>query len=224
MRRVPPLILLALLSLSVSVTPSAVGSDNAIAGVSGREGIDTGLLVDVLTLLALSLTAGIVGWYSWETRQLRIATARMREEAARATEIECHPWLVGSDLKVDLPDAPVPSLWLPVKNVGKTPALNVLFVSEFFFRDERIRTTSHQIGFVAPNDVANFRIAVLSNTPKEPFGERVAVTITYATHLKGAGSIVQNFEKIGGGWVNREAEYTFTLSTGQTYSGSPLAT
>jgi hypothetical protein len=121
--------------------------------------------------------------------------------------------LVGSDLKIDPPHSPAPSIWLPVKNVGKTPALNLSFDSKIYFYEETVPSMSHKLGFIAPTDVANFRIAILSNTRMEDFGERISVTISYSTHVGGSGLIKQKFEKIGESWINKESDYSFTLST-----------
>lgn len=215
MRRFLPVVLLAFTLVYPSFVLCAVGDDNAIA-VSSR---NTSLIVDVLTLIVLAITAGVIIWYSLETRKLRIATEKAREESSSAREIELHPWLVGTDLVIDLPHYSTPSIWLPVRNAGKMPALNVIFNSEFHFSNQPTHTNSLQIGSIAPGDVVHFRIIALGNTPKEDLGESISVTITYSTHLKGAGIIKQEFEKIGESWMNKGGGgYTFTLSTGETFS------
>lgn len=173
----------------------------------------------LVNLIVVAITAFLICWYLLETRKLRIANEKSREEAEKAREIEFHPWLSGSDLEIDHPQLSTAAIWLPVKNVGKTPAMNVLFDSEFYFRGESMPSLTHKLGFIAPNDVAHFKIVSLGNTPKEPDDESISVTISYSTHLKGSGKIKQDFVKIAGGWMNKgECDYTFTLSTGKSFS------
>jgi hypothetical protein len=172
--------------------------------------------LSLLTLVVLTITACVVAWYSWETRKQRLETGKAREETERAREIEFHPWLVGSNLKTDPQAGHDILIWLPIKNAGKTPALNVSFDSEFFIEGKRTDVESYKSIFIAPDDTAHFRITrfKLDDQSKKT---HVTVAISYLTHLKGSGSIRQEFQYEKGDWRNKEGEYTFILSTGEKY-------
>jgi hypothetical protein len=218
MRRLIPIGLLAFVVVCPSIVICAVGTDNAIGKASRGNAVNTSWSVEELTLVVLSITAIAIGWYSYETRKLRIATERMRGESSSAREIEFHQWLTGSDLKIDSPDVPNPAIWLPVKNVGKTPAFSVSFKSDYYFLDSLRNSSIYDEQFIAPNDVNHFRIVPINMTSGDPGADRISVTITYSTHLKGSGEIKHDFKRGTIGWRNIKSDFTFSLSTGEKYS------
>ena len=172
--------------------------------------------MDLFTLVVLAVTAGVIAWYSWETRWLRLATERAREEAERAREIEFHPWLVGSNLTFLAPLGEFPIIHLPIKNEGNTPALNISFDAEFFIEGKLEQSISHRNLFIAPNDTCHFRLVRFPEAARDKEA-RISVAISYSTHLNGSGMIKQCFVYARGGWSNKEMEYSFILSTGQRY-------
>lgn len=172
--------------------------------------------VNLFTLVVLSITAGVIAWYSWETRRLRLATEGARMEAERAREIEFHPWLVGSNLTFHVPLGEGPIIHLPITNEGKTPALNISFDAEFSIEGKHEQSISHRNLFIAPNDTCHFRLVRLPEAARDKEA-RISVVISYSTHLNGSGAIKQCLEYAKGGWSNKEMEYSFILSTGQKY-------
>jgi hypothetical protein len=218
MRRVLPIVLLAFILVCPSLVIGAVECDNSINEVLPRNAVDTYRTVEVLTLLVLTITAIAIIWYSYETRKLRIATENTRTDTLRTTEIEYHPWLVGSDLKID--DDPhifTPSIWLPVKNVGKTPAFIASIICEYYLWDDLITSETYRNQIVPPNDVLHFKIVSIKQTSGDPGADRISVAITYSTHLKGSGIIKHEFGRVASGWENLKSEYTIALSTGEKY-------
>lgn len=172
--------------------------------------------VDIFTLVVLAITAGVIAWYSWETRRLRLATERAREEAERAREIEFHPWLVGSNLTFHVQLGQATVIHLPIKNEGNTPALNISIDAEFSIEGRLEKSISHRNLFIAPNDTCHIRLVQFPVAVHDKKA-RISVAISYSTHLNGSGTIKQCFEYARGGWSNKEMDYSFILSTGQKY-------
>lgn len=211
------MLLLALVLPGLPLLSWAAG-DNVVAGASSRNSFDAAFAVDILTLFVLAVTAGTIVWYTVETRRLRLATEKTREEEARVVEIELHPWLVGSDLTTRASPGMRPAIFLPMKNVGKAPAFNLELYGQYYVRDMAHGEVSQKLGFLAPGDVADLLIMAHSDIPEEGRGGRIVVTVTYTAHPKGSGVIKQEFAYESWGWSTKDASYTVTLSTGEKIS------
>lgn len=183
--------------------------------------------VSLLSLVVIAITAGAIIWYSLETRKLRIATEGTRkeaegtrEEAERAREIEFHPWLNGSNLVLDKDPGLNILIWLPIKNRGKTPALKVVFQSEFMVNGQRPEPMSYRNVCIAPGDTLHCRIGQF-NTSDHGKTARISVVVKYSTHMGGSGEMKHGFLYGGGNWWNADGDYRVLLSTGEEYPPSP---
>ena len=79
--------------------------------------------INLITAAILAATLVSILWYTVETHKLRT-------NYEKGAEIESFPWLTGSDLKVNKNETIENFIWsdtiyLPIKNVGKTPAFDI---------------------------------------------------------------------------------------------------
>jgi hypothetical protein len=98
-------------------------------------------------------------WYSLETRHLV-------EAQRRSTEIDRHPWLLALTLKTHLigaeGDFPLGAehLWLPIRNVGASPAFDVRVDLTGTVDGEAVETETflkQRLGrIIVPNDTLHF--------------------------------------------------------------------
>src|SRR6266508_4125616 len=121
--------------------------------------------LDTLNAAALVSTLVAVVWYTVETRALRL-------QQEFDNEIRNHPWLKGSNLKVDKID-PVSGesggicggdvIYLPVTNVGVTPAHD-LFVNVRWDHKGGLPsngTKKYERIVLAPNDTCHLKLCEL---------------------------------------------------------------
>ena len=168
----------------------------------------------------LGFTLLAVLWYSLETRRL----VRIQRDAA---EIADHPWLhvAGwpTDLALRADDMrPFGGMLadLPVKNVGRTPALlrNILVQYEI--------PNNSDDSQVIPGGDANPRVLapgqeVVTRIAEVQFGGPhgalllfVTVSVTYYSVHGGTGRVTLRFRFQDGVWKSRETNYECTLSSG----------
>ena len=174
-------------------------------------------------LIAATLVAII--WYSWETR-------RLVDSHESGAELDKHPWLSGTTLKPqEQPEGADPflfggfRLWLPIQNVGRTPALDVRVES-------RWETTDHRLNLAALNQPIQDQVIVPSDTLNAYVGHigflmphgaeaELSVRVTYTVPLGGDGELPLTFQyRSRQGWGNGPTRYRFRLDNGVQY-GSP---
>jgi hypothetical protein len=154
-------------------------------------------------------------WYTFETY-------RLRTNYEKGAEIESFPWLIGSDLKVNINETIENFLWsdtiyLPIKNVGKTSAFNIIFQTNIDVQGPDIlEKKEYQDIIIAPGDTYHFKIGQLNyHNPADK--AQVDVIITYKSYLGGKVMLTQNFCYQNKSWANGPSTYRFTLSDGRTY-------
>jgi len=179
--------------------------------------------LSILNLVVLTITGGAIIWYSWETRKLRIATEgagketeRARQETAIAREIELHPWLNGSKLELDKQPGHDILIWLPIKNEGKTPALKVVFDSDFTIDGGSPVKMSYKNVCLAPGDTMRCKIGRFKMDDQARTA-RISVVVSYSTYVGGSGRMKHEFQYGRGDWWNDHGDYQIILSTGEAY-------
>src|SRR5262249_17871965 len=70
----------------------------------------------VINTLILAITAGIVCWYTWETKRLRETAQRQVDAAYQQIEVQQRPFVI---IEARRPDA------LTVLNIGNSAAINI---------------------------------------------------------------------------------------------------
>jgi hypothetical protein len=187
----------------------------------GLIGLTAGLLQwllksDVLTTGVLAATLAAATWYSLETRALRM-------EQRASDEIRYHPWLRGSDLKVTwLEDqggaAGLDELYLPITNIGQTPAHDLTYAVGWrrTGRDPLAESRNVVHGDLSPGDTLHAKLCAIPwENPDD--GAAVEVSIDYRTYLGGRGRLSMKFERDENGWTNRDCDYEFRLASGPDY-------
>ena len=176
-------------------------------------GINAGLLAG--TFLAII-------WYSWETHRL----VDLHQESG---EIDRHPWLSATSLKVDeigrSEAAPLGgfNLSLPIENHGRTPAYvgritvdGGLAVGShgctFAVRD---RAVENQV--IVPGDFLSVRLGTLTFTGPHAATVETRARIEYGTADGGRGVLTVGFRYRDGEWTNLDTMYDFTLRDGRTF-------
>jgi hypothetical protein len=173
-------------------------------------------------LIAATLV-GIV-WYSWET-------SKLVEAQRRSIEIDKHPWLTATNLAPqDIPGGADPGLFggfrlfLPIRNVGETPAYNVSVQAS---HTTRVRATPDREGqsefrnqVIVPGDTLTVLLGeVFFNLP--PSYTRIVdvlVSIRYEVFDRGRGEIQLNFQYMtAAGWGNGDTRYTIWLADGRRW-------
>jgi hypothetical protein len=161
-------------------------------------------------------------WYAIETRELV-------EGQERATELDRHPWLEATNLRPERIAPPSEGrplggfqIWLPITNVGHTPAIdlevdalttvsNVDIGQTIEAREKRFGQT------LVPRDVLHQEISrVFLEGPRTTI--RVDVRIVYRTIDGGRADLTVGFtytaEK---GWRNLPTQYQFWLADGSHF-------
>jgi len=171
--------------------------------------------ISLLQSVILTATLVTIFWYTFETYKLRTA----HEKSA---EIESFPWLRGSDLVINKDETIENFLWkdtifLPVRNIGETPAFNLTVQVAFKVQGPDIlEQKEYQDIIIAPGDTCHFKIGQLSyHTPSDL--AQIDVTIKYKSFLGGEGKLLQNFIYRNKSWANGPSSYHFRLSGGRTY-------
>jgi hypothetical protein len=171
-------------------------------------------------LIAATLVTII--WYSWETR-------RLVDSHESGTELDKHPWLSATTLKPEeQPEGADPflfggfRLWVPIQNVGTTPALDVRVES-------RWQTTDHRLNLGALNQPIQDQVVVPTDTLHAYVGHigflvphgadaELTVLVTYTAPLGGDGELLLTFQyRSRRGWGNGPTRYRFRLASGVQY-------
>lgn len=157
-----------------------------------------------------------VFWYAIETRRLVAGQER-------TAEIDRHPWLEATNLK---PEEIPPTegfggyhIWLPIKNVGQTPAVDLEIdamttVSDPTL-DRAVEARERRVGqTLVPSDVLHQEIArALLEGPHTTI--EVQVRITYRTIDAGRGRLAVGFRYTAQqGWRNLPTRYETWLRDG----------
>ena len=181
--------------------------------------------LDTLNAAALVSTLVAVVWYTVETRALRL-------QQEFDNEIRNHPWLKGSNLKVDKID-PVSGesggicggdvIYLPVTNVGVTPAHD-LFVNVRWDHKGGLPsngTKKYERIVLAPNDTCHLKLCELDYDDPDD-SAIIAVEISYKSFMGGGGSFEMKFIKEPDeGWANGPmSPYTFWTADGRKFPAS----
>jgi hypothetical protein len=169
-----------------------------------------------LSTAVLVTTLVAVTWYSLETRILRL-------QQQWNNEVRNHPWLKGSDLKVDRGDTDIKTLWreivyLPIQNVGTTPAHDLNLAVKWRVEGDEASTGEKRIGSVdlPPGDTCHPKLCEIDFDP----GDKafIDVEITYKGFAGGGGRLKMNFYTHEKGWANGPmSPYEFWLSDGRRF-------
>ena len=175
--------------------------------------------LNVLNGAALVSTFVAVVWYTVETRVLRL-------QQEFDSEIRNHPWLKGSNLKIDRVEDENAGMfgrdviYLPVTNVGVTPAHNI-FVNVRWELKGRLSSNGvkkyNQL-VLAPNDTCHLKLCELDYDDPDD-GAIISVEMSYESFMGGGGSFEMTFVKEPGqGWANGPmSPYRFWLSDGREF-------
>ena len=172
--------------------------------------------INLITAAILAATLVSILWYTVETHKLRT-------NYEKGAEIESFPWLTGSDLKVNKNETIENFIWsdtiyLPIKNVGKTPAFDTKIQTNINAQEPDIlEKKEYQDIIIAPGDTYHFKLGQLNyHNPTEDVAQ-IDVTLTYKSYLGGKGKSTQNFVYRNKSWANGPSTYQFILSDGRTY-------
>ena len=171
------------------------------------------------------LTATFVAilWYTFETR-------RLVDVQERAGEFDRHPWLKATDLAPTeiAPGADQGSpfggshIWLPITNMGRTPALDLVVSTKLKVSDpdnrKQLEAGERSEGqTLVPGDVLHIEIGrVLFDGPKTEI--EIAVTVEYRVSDGGRGQVNVGFRYTSAkGWRNLPTRYQFWLSDGSQF-------
>lgn len=171
----------------------------------------------VLSTAVLVATLAALVWYSVETRLLRL-------QQQADGEMRNHPWLKGSDLKVDWDKNSGGLLgrwvvYLPITNVGRTPAHDLKIEVRWRVTGSSRREGSKEISGIdlAPHDTWHARLCEIDlDAP----GEQAVIDVEFAykSFVGGGGRLKMNFYSHEKGWANGPmSPYQFWLSDGHTF-------
>ncbi len=171
--------------------------------------------IGLLQSVILTATLVTIFWYTFETYKLRTA----HEKGA---EIDSFPWLIGSDLVINKRETIEnfvydETIYLPIKNVGKTPAFDIFFQTNINVQGPDIlEKKEYQDIVIAPGDTCHFKLGQLNyHNPADE--AQVDVVITYKSYLDGEGKLTHNFYYRDKSWANGPSTYHFKLSDGRTF-------
>lgn len=163
-------------------------------------------------VLAATLVAAT--WYTLETRSLRL-------QQQWDSDIRNHPWLKGSDLKVNRDEGPLiwrEVVYLPIKNVGLTPAHDVHITVRWRVEGQEPSAGhgSHSGISLAPGDTGRVKLCQIDF---EAPGDQASidVEIAYKSSVGGGGQLKMNFYTHERGWTNGPMSYEFWLSDGRRF-------
>lgn len=171
--------------------------------------------IGLLNAVILTATLIVLIWYTVETYKLRT-------NHEHGVEIESFPWLTGSDLVTKKVETIENFIWnetiyLPIKNTGKTPALNVNLKLNIEVEGPEILEKKEIQGvMIAPGDIFHFKLGQF-NYHKPEDKAQVEAVITYKSYLGGEGKLIQKFCYCNKSWVNGPSTYYFTRSDGRSY-------
>ena len=168
-------------------------------------------------ILALTFIVAI-----WQTILTRRAVVAQR----RNFELEASPWLTGSSLKPEVVEEDPLQLqidaYLMIKNIGKTPAIQVSVKSQWkIFKEGEKKALHGEEGHlnitIAPEDESHVQLCCLEfEDPRQK--ARINTVITYLTFFGGKGEVgLSFFQDDDGGWYNGPTTYKFTDSDGKEY-------
>lgn len=170
-------------------------------------------------LLGAVGTATLVAivWYSLETRIIRL-------QHQWETEVRHHPWLKGSDLKIQRETEGGglfgrETLYLPITNVGTTPANDLQVGVTWQLQGEEPSNGTERVTEISlpPGDTSHVRLCRIDFQAP---GDRVTVDvdITYRSFSGGGGHLRMNFFSHEKGWANGPMPpYEFWLSDGRRF-------
>jgi hypothetical protein len=177
-----------------------------------------------LTAALVAATFVAILWYSYETRNLL-------DVHRQSSELDRHPWLSATALRIDHP-ASIPdgylhggqNVWLPIVNEGKTPAfavsfalhLEILGAENSGLMGQADKTGKDQV--VVPKDNLTVRFPPLWFATNERRA-LARVTIQYATFDGGRGEIALEFRCRDGDWTNGPTRYRFWRADGTECGG-----
>jgi len=177
------------------------------------------LTVTSLSNAALVSTLTAVVWYTLETRRLRL-------QQDFDSEIRNHPWLKGSDLKLEREVegglAGSETLFLPITNVGTTPAHNLSIYVAWKIEGENFSAGDKKIEEIniASGDTLHARLCNLEfDSPHDHAS--ITVEIAYKSFTGGRGLLRSHFYSHEKGWSNRPtSSYEFWLADGSHFPKS----
>jgi len=176
-----------------------------------------------INIAVTTATFVAVLWYAIETRRLVLGQER-------TAEISRHPWLEATNLK---PEAKGPGdwefplrgyhIWLPITNVGGTPALELEVETNLRVLDPSKPRPQEGAGkrvgqTLVPRDALHLEIGrVFFEGPETAF--EVDVTISYRTVDGGRAQVGVSFTyDASRGWRNGPTRYEIRLSDGTRLS------
>lgn len=148
--------------------------------------------VNLLSTAALLSTLAAVIWYTIETRGLRL-------QQQFDSEIRNHPWLTGSNLKVDWDKNQGGllgryTIYLPISNVGTTPANDLHVNVKWYVRGKEPHSGENSITglILTPTDTGHLKLCEIDF---EAPGDQVTIDaeITYRSFMGGGGRLKMNF-------------------------------
>jgi hypothetical protein len=167
----------------------------------------------------LASTLVVVLWYSWETRRL-VDTQR------RANELDQHPWLSATSLRIEEIGPSEGTfafgghgVWLPIENVGRTPAFDVNVAVDVSVPDRDSGGAPKHLQkkardqVIVPRDQLHIRFPDIA-WPGIPFRATAAVQIRYCVMDGGRGEIDLAFNCTDGNWLNGPTQYRFWMADG----------
>jgi len=187
--------------------------------VFGAIGLFSSKLAGPLNIAATTAAFMAVLWYAIETRRLVLGQER-------TAEISRHPWLEATNLKPEVRHSGDWEfahhgyhVWLPITNVGNTPAIELEVDSSFKVVDpvhpHPEEGSGKRVGqTLVPRDVLHLEIGKLLIEGPQTTGE-ISVQIAYRTIDGGRARLEVNFTYgAGRGWRNGPTRYEIRLSDG----------
>jgi len=184
---------------------------------------------NVQTVMAVIqvITTMILAFGLWLAfRQLAMTRENLKSQR-RHFEIEMSPWLTGSDLKPQRVESNPMKMemdeYLVLKNVGKTPAVDVKIYTnwEIIGQGSSNGRKEYSDITIAPKDEQHILLCRLPyKAPADLAKGKINTVITYRTPMGGRGQIGLSFTEGKEGWSNGPSTYKFTASDATEY-GEP---
>jgi hypothetical protein len=193
-------------------------SGGAVAGLTA--GVATVKAAPAPSAFGSGVSAGLVAatlvaivWYSWETR-------RLVDMQQASSDIDKHPWLSATTLKPESQSEGGDHfifggfrLWLPVTNVGRTPAYGVQVATRLNGRGHEValKTPAAPISeqIIVPSDVLHAWVGDVGFVKPRGGDVDLDVDIQYATVGGGGGRLELAFRLQDGAWRNGPMRYSF---------------
>jgi hypothetical protein len=203
---------------------TTLGCGLIAGGATAAAGPGQSVLASGLSAGLLAATLVAIIWYSWETR-------RLVDSHESGAELDKHPWLSSTTLKPEeQPEGADPflcggfRLWLPIQNVGRTPALDIRVESRWETADHRLSLAAlnqSEDQVIVPADTLHAYLGHIGFLVPNGADAELSVRVTYNVPFGGGGELLLRFQyRSRQGWGNGPTRYRFRLASGGEY-GSP---